>query len=101
MKKIVILLGLISFAGGAYAMPNVDVSAGGLPFRMMQEAMVEEQEAEDMNSKNEDMKFLKRIKRPAKVNLQQLTPSEFERPVQPSEMQMIEENGKIKIKPVN
>ena len=100
MKKIIVLLCVISMAGSVYAIPAVDVSAGGLPFRAIQEAMYEEQEMEDMNSKDEDMKFLQRIKKPARVNLQHSMPAEFESPAQPSEMEIKEENGKIMIKSV-
>lgn len=101
MKKFIILASIISIAGTACAIPNVDVSAGGMPFRMIQEAMYEEQEMDDMQSRKEDMKFLERIKKPSRFNLKQQNPTEFQRPTQQPEMQMIQEDGKIKIKPVN
>lgn len=101
MKKFILLASIISITGSAYAIPNIDVSAGSMPFRLIQETLYEEQEMEDMDSRKEDLKFLNRIKKPAKVELQQLTPTEFERPTEPSDMQMIQENGKILIKPVN
>ena len=99
MKKIIVLLSLVLMGGSVYAIPAVDVSAGSMPFRLIQETLYEEQEMEDMNSKNEDMNFLKRIKKPSRVNLQK-TPTEFQKSTQPSEMQLKEENGKILIKSV-
>ena len=99
MKRIIVLLSIISVAGSAYAMPAVDVSAGSMPFRLIQETLYEEQEMEDMNSRKEDMNFLRRLKKPARVDLQQ-TPTEFQRPAQPSNMELKEENGKIMIKSV-
>lgn len=100
MKKFIILAGIISITGSAYAIPAIDVSAGSMPFRLIQEAMYEEQEMDDMNSRNEDLKFLRKIKKPTNVNLQQSAPNEFERPAVPSEMELKEENGKIMIKSV-
>ena len=102
MKKSIILVGLMISAGTAYALPNVDVSAGGMPFRMMQEAMVEEQEMDDMNSRNEDMRFLDRIKKPARIKLQRPDSEYVEKPVvEPQQMQLKQENGKIMITPAN
>ena len=102
MKKFVILAGIVSIAGAACAIPNVDVSAGGIPFRMMQEAMVEEQEMDDMNSRNEDMRFLDRIKKPARIKLQRPDSEYVEKPVvEPQQMQLKQENGKIMITPAN
>lgn len=102
MKKVIILVGLMSVAGAALALPNVDVSVGGLPFRLIQEAMVEEREMDDMNSRSEDLKFLDRIKRPTRVKLQQPTSEYRGQPVvEPPQMQLKQENGKIMITPAN
>ena len=102
MKKFIILASIISIAGSAFAIPNVDVSAGGMPFRMIQEAMYEEQEMDDMESRKEDMKFLERIKKPSRVKLQRPDYEYVEKPVaEPQPMQLKQENGKIMITPAN
>ena len=113
MKKIFLIPAVLIFSAiTVSANPNPDMSVGGMPFQLMQQQTFQKMEIHDymrFKDANEmpverrldgpdkiQAEFeIKNLKKPAKIQLrtqQQEAPS--------SQMEMVEDNGKIHIKPI-
>lgn len=113
MKKILLLSGILLTAGIAYAYPNVDMTVGGTPFQLIQQQNFQKMEFNDYKQfkdakerpaslRTDSPKQLqeeykiKNLKQPAKIQLG--NPEVEEVDVAPANMELIQDNGKIKIK---
>jgi len=116
MKKIILLSSLLLIPFTAYAYPGVDMTVGGAPFAVLQETMFEKEECEQLQEKKDanGRPVIKRSnsvqgkesgynlndkKQPANLDFN----SYFERKneyVDPADMEFIQEDGSLHIKPV-
>lgn len=111
MKKILLLSVILLSAGAAYSYPNVDMSVGGAPLLLLQQQNFQKMELndykqfKDANERPASMRTdspkqlqqeykIKELKKPAKIQLGSQTPEE---PVV-QDMELINDNGKIRIK---
>ena len=95
MKKILSIAILLSLTPCAYAIPMIDSTAGNMPFRIIQQTIMEQQEAEDMQAKEDrDNKKINKIKQPTKMDLQNFNNN----PSQSTDMQIIQQDGKVILK---
>ena len=109
MKKILLFSLIALGAQTSYAYPNIDITAGGMPFRIMEQQQFQKMEFNDFkkfkdaNDYDVEKRFdepskiqqeykIKNLKKPAKIMLGQ--PKEL-----PStDMELIQKDGKVQIK---
>jgi len=115
MKKFLLLAaaGLFTVNAG-YTYPNVDMSIGGAPFQLLQQQNFQKMELNDYKRfKDADERYVEtrlenpkklqeeyevqNLKKPAKIQLGQTTSQENN----DSDMQLIQDNGKIQIKRID
>ncbi len=113
MKKILLISATLLFSNFAvWANPNPDMSVGGMPFQLMRQQTFQKMEMQDYmrfkdandmpveqrmdNPKKIQSEFeIKNLKKPAKIQLGQ------QKQENPSEMELIQDEGKIKIRHVD
>lgn len=98
MKKFILLTSFILAANSVQAMPEYDTSSGMMPFRVLMQTLGEQEVEEDMQNRFKDPKEVKNLKQPAKLDLKQLQPEIPEDYVDPASLEMIQENGQVKIR---